>query len=66
MKKRTFSIHMKAGTSILFSGQHITHRQACSVVDNHDDNTFFNFASYGNSRLFRHIRKSFERINEND
>ena len=66
MKERTFSIQMKASTSILFSGQHITHSQACSVVDNHDDNTFFNFASYGNARLFNHIRKSFERMNENN
>ena len=59
-----YSIPLNAGTSILFSGKYITHRQSCCVVDDVDDDTFFNFASYGNARLFRHIMKSFNRMKE--
>ena len=57
-----FSIPLYVGTSILFSGQYITHRQSCSIEDKTHDETFFNFASYGNERFFRHIQKSFHRM----
>ena len=60
----SYSIPLKVGVSILFSEQYITHHQSCSTEDKAGDDTFFNFASYGNARLFRHIRSTFSRIKE--
>ena len=61
------SIKMNPGISFLFSGTMLTHRQCC--VDGYRENDipthgniFFNIASYGNEKLFCHLRKSFERI----
>ena len=59
-----YSISLNTGTSILFSGQYITHRQSCNLMDQIDDDTFFNFSSYGNGKLYRHIRKKFGRVME--
>ena len=60
----TYGIPLNAGTSVLFSGQYITHRQSCYIVDKTDDETFIDFASYGNVKLFRHIQKKFTRMKE--
>ena len=58
------SIHMKAGLSFMFSGKFLTHRQSCDKDGRDSTGTFINFASYGNARLYRHIRNSFERVKE--
>ena len=56
------SIHMKPGLSFMFSGQFLTHRQSSNNIEADTKGNFINFASYGNARLYRHIRNSFERV----
>ena len=58
------SIHMKPGLSFMFSGQFLTHRQSSDNNQQHKEGNFINFASYGNARLYRHIRNSFKRVTE--
>ena len=45
------------GMTLLFSGQLLTHRQHCHPIPLHNE-IFYNLASYGNKRLFYHLRKS--------
>ena len=54
------SIPMVIGTSILFSGQFLCHRQSQPHTSVIGDDVFINFLSYGNLRLFRHIENSFD------
>ena len=56
------SIPMAIGISILFSGQFLCHRQSQPHTSVVGDDVFFNFSSYGNLRLFRHIKNSFDRV----
>ena len=59
--KLNISLPLIEGTTILFSGKLLTHRQTCNVFECTDDELFFNFASYGNKKLYSHIRQSFIR-----
>ena len=59
--KYTLSVPLKEGTTVLFSGEMLTHRQSCNALHADDDQLFFNFASYGNKKMHNHIRKSFIR-----
>ena len=56
------SIPMAIGTSILFSGQFLSHRQSQPHTSIVGDDVFYNFQSYENLRLFRHIKNSFDRL----
>ena len=47
--------------TFLFSGTFVTHRQACNSNTTENSEPFVNLSSYGNERLFTHIRKSFFR-----
>ena len=59
--KYTLSIPLNEGTTVLFSGKMLTHRQSSNVFDTTYDDLFFNFASYGNKKMYNHIRQSFIR-----
>ena len=52
-------LRMIPGTSFLFSGCLLTHRQEC---EKNGKTNFFNVASFCNKRLFDHIRQSFMRM----
>jgi hypothetical protein len=58
-KKKRLNIPLFPGVSFIFSGLFLTHRQHIvqGTIGNQDK--FFNVASYGNKRLFNHIKKSF-------
>ena len=57
------NVRMLTGTSILFFGEYLTHRQACCMEKVDAEDIFINFSSYGNKIIFRHIiRKSFDRV----
>ena len=58
---QSINISLKPGISFMFSGLFLTHRQNKSKVTQHDKMPFFNMASYGNKRLFHHIRKTYNR-----
>ena len=57
------AIPIQIGTTILFTSQFLTHRQSGPIDSTVDNDTFFNFTSYGNEKLFRHIKKSMARVN---
>jgi len=59
--KNIMSLPLIEGTTLLFLGKLLTHRQSCNAFESTDDELFFNFASYGNKKLYNHIRKSFIR-----
>ena len=61
MKHMNICITLRYGVSFIFSGQFLTHRQQCTKPHNTTDDFFFNIASYGNNRLYSHIKKSFHR-----
>ena len=58
--KLTVGIELIPGFSFLFSGKYLTHRQ--SVNDKTvNDGEFINIASYGNHRLYNHIKSTVKR-----
>ena len=52
------SINMKDGVSFVFSAKFLTHRQYSTNDLSPKQQTFINMGSYGNKRLYDHIRKS--------
>jgi hypothetical protein len=56
--KQSINIPLEAGVSFIFSGLFLKHRQNKSHGICTADNTFFNIASYGNKKLFYHLRKT--------
>jgi hypothetical protein len=61
--KQSLNIDLKAGVSIMFSGLFLKHRQNKSHEPPIDEEPFFNMASYGNKRLFYHLRKTINKEN---
>ena len=57
--KQSINIALKPGISFIFSGLFLSHRQNKSKGHNTEEETFFNMASYGNKRLFNHLRKTY-------
>ena len=59
----TIGIELIPNTSFMFSGMLLTHRQAVDdqVMNDQGSDISINISSYGNKRIFSHIRKSFER-----
>ena len=56
----TIGIKLEPGLSFIFSGKYLTHRQAIDDrTINHGD--FVNLASYGNKRLYNHIKSTIKR-----
>ena len=60
----TLSLPMSIDLTFLFSGTFLSHRQEGNNSRNKEDSPFINLSSYGNQRLFTHIRKSFSRTME--
>ena len=66
-ENEVLALKMKQNVSFIFHGYTLTHRQHC--IDSYRDNIpmeeyqpFYNIGCYGNHRLFKHIKKSFERL----
>ena len=51
---------MNQGINIIFSGKFLVHHQQC-MKQFHGD-LFFNFSSYGNKRLFTHLKQTIKRM----
>ena len=60
-KYMNVSFKLKYGISFIFSGKLLTHRQQCTLPCEGNNDVFFNIASYGNNRLYNHIKYSFNR-----
>ena len=57
---------MLENTSFFFSGTYLTHRQFSedgyqNENDRESKNKYYNIACYGNERLYRHLRLTFQR-----
>ena len=52
--------------SLLFSGLCLSHKQIYDVLPVKDDDLFINLSSYGNQKLFTHLRKLFSRNINNE
>ena len=61
----TLSIPLVLNLCYVFTGSLLTHRQHCDKSCYHDNSAFFNIISYGNKRLFSHIKTSFLRNKNN-
>ena len=59
--KKKLNIPLFHGISFVFSAAFLSHRQHRNQFNNSKDESFFNVASYGNKRLFNHIKKSFNK-----
>ena len=57
----TIGIKMEGRVSILYSSMYLMHRQMHNETTKGINNTFFNFASYGNQRLYNHLKASVKR-----
>ena len=55
--KYIMSLPLIQGTKLLFYGKLLTHRQSCNAFQSTDEDLVFNFFSYGNKKLYNHIRK---------
>ena len=59
--KKNLNLPLYPGVSFLFSGAFLTHRQHCNDDVSSKNDVFFNIASYGNKRLFNHIKKTYNK-----
>lgn len=60
--KKNLNIPLNLGISFIFSAAFLTHRQHMNdLKHSNEDEHFFNVASYGNKRLYHHIKKSFSK-----
>ena len=61
-KGQTVGIKIDPGLTFMFSGRYLMHRQSMNNKGSGKKNTFFNFASYGNQRLYHHLKSSVKRV----
>ena len=61
-KGETIGIKLDPGVTFVFSGRYLMHRQMLNKNFKGQSNIFFNFASYGNKRLYNHLKSSIKRI----
>ena len=57
----TIGIELKYGITFMFSGKYLTHCQSYNENTSGIDNVFIDMASYGNERLYIHIRATLHR-----
>ena len=60
-KNVIISLPLTPDLSFIFSGTYLSHQQEGNNCTEKNTNPFVNLSSYGNKRLFTHIRKSFFR-----
>ena len=60
-KGDTIGIKMCHGISFMFSGKYLSHRQAHNESNSKKNSVFVNIASYGNEKLYNHIKKTIGR-----
>ena len=64
-ENKNITLSLGNSCSFLFSGKFLSHRQQTATNLNEGE-YFYNIASYGNKKLFSHIKSSFKReLNDN-
>ena len=51
--------------SFVYNGNFLMHRQALTPIEHSNSPKFFNISSYGNAKMFNHLRRTFERLGKN-
>ena len=51
-----------SNTSFVYNGNFVTHRQAYNPKCNTGSRRFYNISSYGNQKIFNHLRRTFSRL----
>ena len=64
MANHNIGIKCNEGMTFLFSGKYLTHRQSCNDNITAQDNIFFSIASYGNARLYNHLKSTIKRVQD--
>ena len=59
-ERTKLKVLMNSGVNIVFSGTFLVHHQQC--IKQFDGDIFFNFSSYGNKKLFTHLKQTIKRI----
>ena len=63
-KKEQIMLPLVNNMSFVYNGKFIMHRQAYTPSNNSYSRKFFNLSSYGNEKLFNHLRRTFDRLRE--
>ena len=53
---------MDPGMTFMFSGKDLFHQQMILDMNSTNECIFFNFASYGNARLYNHLKTTIKRV----
>ena len=61
-KGQTIGLKMDTGLTILFFGKYLTQWQSESENMSTSNDIFINFPSYGNERLYNHLKKTINRL----
>ena len=59
--EQSISLNMNKPLTFMFSGKCLTHKQSTFEDGNDIDNTFYNFATYTNKKIFNHVKCSLNR-----
>ena len=62
MPNHNIGIKLEGGMTFLFSGKYLTHRQSCNINITSSKACFFNIVSYGNERLYNHLKSTLKRV----
>ena len=62
MENHNIGIKLEPGMTFMFSGKYLTHRQSCNNNITTSNSTFVNIASYGNERLYNHLKSNIKRV----
>ena len=61
-KGQTIGLSLQPGLSFMYSGKYMTHRQSINQNHANANEVFINLASYGNERLYNHLKSTMKRI----
>ena len=58
----TIGLQMNPGLTFMFSGKYLCHRQMILDGNQTNDSSFINLASYGNEKLYNHLKTTIRRV----
>ena len=59
--KMNIGFKLEEGLSFIHSGKYLTHKQMLNENTNDKNDVFINLASYGNEKLYNHLRATIKR-----
>ena len=61
-KGETIGLELETGISFIYSAKYLNHRQSYNENSGNASEVFINLASYGNERLYNHLKSTMKRI----